>query len=161
MHKISPPHGSSQTGTNYTDETSSSLIAQMRTLGPTATNTKRRAHYQPGQTSSMGKNASRMDVGDEYSLITPATNSSAGWAAPNEGDERDLESRPPVMDTQLTSSSRLQEWREKWPVIEMFSTFEKSLLQTAWFGPLMIAIVVLLFAATTIVGLMLLVITAY
>jgi hypothetical protein len=159
MRKVTATHNPAQTTLSYTENAPPGLLAQMRTIGPAATNTKRRTQYRSGQDSSKNKAAVGNHPSDGHALIASSTNSSSGWHQPDDDYEPGDADQPSASRTGDFASSRLKAWRDKWPVIEMFTAFEQEHYQNAWFGPLMIFIVVLSFAATTVVGLLLLVIT--
>lgn len=142
MHKMPP--------TNNGDVPTSAFLAQTRTLGATSTTHGQRHRGPPKQSSST--RPSRYGK-DEYALIAQSTASTSGWT---QRDEHDLESRPPALASQPASSSRFQELRKKWPIIEMLADFEREHYRNGWFAPLLVGIVVLLFGGATVLGLLLL-----
>lgn len=149
MHELSQADGPS------INAPASAFLAQTRTLGATSTTVDRRFRAQTKHSKDAKARQEGIDSGNNYTLIEPRSGSSSGWALQ---DDEALESRRSISETQPTGSTKLQEWRAKWPVIEMLEDFERDQWQTHWFGPLLIVVVVVLFALSTVIGLLLLVI---
>jgi hypothetical protein len=153
-HKPQSQDNAARTTSKLT-ETPTGILAQMRTIRPVSTNARRNVPHNWDGPSTRNKINGETDVDDEHYLFAARTDSD-GWAESHRTHRHDMGPRAPASDRERHS---MQRWRERWPIIETFAAFEREHYENSWFGPLMIVIVLLLFASTTVLGLTLVVIT--
>lgn len=123
----------------------STFLAQTRTLRPGAASGTRDHTFTLKQSRFVSDGAD--SAGGDYRLIQHRTGSSTLPTS-----LRRLDSRTLPLPSVLGDSARFQRWREDWPIIEMLADFEPDHYQSRWSGPLMVGVVVVLWALATVLG---------